>query len=202
MSHGTWIHKVSRAVVVRPLIRTRVTPNHLTTVRLATGLAAAAGLAIGTGPWPDIGAGLFVASMLFDRADGELARMTGQTSAAGHRYDLIADALSNAAVFIALGWGLSAAGTEPWPVLMGLVAGLSIAAVLGLVVHIEKVGGACSAELAGAAGFDPDDAMLAVPVAVWLGWSDTVLVAAAIGAPVFALFFLLRFRSDLFGAGT
>ena len=39
MSHNTWAHKVTDPVV-RILAKTAVTPNHLTTARLATGLAA------------------------------------------------------------------------------------------------------------------------------------------------------------------
>ena len=48
--------------------------------------------------------------------------------------------------------------------------------------------------LGSAAGFDPDDAMIAVPVALWLGWGEGLLVAAAIGAPAFALGFFVFFQ--------
>ena len=50
MSHDTWIHRCAR-VLVRPLVRTRVTPNHLTTVRLLTGLGSAAAFAAGDEAW-------------------------------------------------------------------------------------------------------------------------------------------------------
>mgnify|MGYP000734108244 CR=1 FL=1 len=45
MSHDTWIHRVARVTVVKPLIHTAVTPNQVTTARLLTGIAAAAALA-------------------------------------------------------------------------------------------------------------------------------------------------------------
>ncbi len=198
MSHNTWIHRIARVVVVRPLAGTAVTPNQVTAARLATGLAAAAMLAVGQAPWPDIAAGLFVVAMMLDRADGDLARLTGRTSPSGHTYDLVADATCNGLIFFALGVSPRADAFGPWAILMGALAGLAIVAILWMVVRIEESKGARAAELGGAAGFDPDDAMLVVPVAVWLGGSTILLAAAAVGAPLFALFFAWKFRAVLF----
>ncbi len=198
MSHDTWIHHVAR-VVVRPLARTAVTPNQLTTVRLATGIAAAGILAVGRDPWPDVGAGVFMLAMVLDRADGELARLTGKTSPFGHTYDLAADALCNALIFVALGVALRDGVYGYWAIPMGAAAGLAVAAILGMVVRIEKSEGARAAELGGIAKFDPDDAMLVVPIAVWLGGASILLAAAAVGAPLFAILFAWKFRAQLFG---
>lgn len=199
MSHNTWIHKISRLVIVRPLISLRlpVTPNQITSVRLATGLAAACAVALGDSPWGEWGAGLFVASVILDRADGDYARLSGQTSSNGHRYDLFADSLCNALLFVGLGWGLRDGDYGNWAAFIGLCAGVSVACILMLVVRIENREGERAAELGGIAGFDPDDAILVVPLAIWLGWSQPVLVAAAIGAPAFALLFLFVFRRRL-----
>ncbi len=49
MSHNTWIHRTVR-VAVRPLAAGPITPNQVTTLRLAVGLVAAAALATGTKP--------------------------------------------------------------------------------------------------------------------------------------------------------
>ena len=198
MSHNTWIHRVARAVVVRPLAKTPVTPNQVTTARLATGLAAAALLAVGQGSWPDIAAGLFVLAMVLDRADGDLARMTGRTSPGGHTYDLVADATCNGMIFFALGVSLRDGAFGAWAILMGAMAGLAVVAILWKVVRIEAANGARAAELGGAAGFDPDDAMLVVPLAIWFGGSTVLLAAASIGAPLFAAFFAWKFRAILF----
>ncbi|MBM3581515.1 MAG: CDP-alcohol phosphatidyltransferase family protein [Alphaproteobacteria bacterium] len=198
MSHDTWIHHVAR-VVVRPLAKTAVTPNQLTTVRLATGIAAAGTLAVGHDPWPDVAAGVFVLAMVLDRADGELARMTGKTSPFGHTYDLIADALCNALIFVALGAASRDSVYGYWAMPMGIAAGLAVAAILGMVVRVEKAAGARAAELGGFAKFDPDDAMLVVPLAIWLGGASILLVAAAVGAPLFAALFAWKFRRQLFG---
>ncbi len=198
MSHNTWIHRSVRAAV-RPLVATPVTPNHLTTLRLAIGIAAALALAHGDDLWRHVGAGLFLFAMVLDRADGELARQSGKSSPWGHTYDLVSDTLCNALAFFGLGVGLRAGDYGGWAPAMGLVAGLAIAAILWLVMTMEKHHGERAGELAGTAGFDPDDAMLVLPILVWLGLSDWLLIAAALGAPAFALFMFVLFRRRLGG---
>jgi phosphatidylglycerophosphate synthase len=198
MSHDTWIHRAAR-VVARPLARTSATPNQVTTLRLAAGLAAAAALAQGEADWRHWGAGLFVLGLFLDRLDGELARLGGNTSPWGHRYDLFSDGLSNALAFLGLGVGLRAGAFGAWAPAMGLVAGLAIAAILWLVVRMESLRGARAGELGTTAGFDPDDGLLAVPILVWLGLSDQLLVAACLGAPAFGIYMSYRFRGVLRG---
>ena len=201
MSHNTWFHKVARVAVVTPLAKTPVTPNHLTFVRLAAGLAAAGALAVGEETWRHWGAGLFVLSMLMDRADGDLARLTGRTSPWGHKLDLITDALCNTLIFVGLGIGLRGSEFGGWAIPMGLLAGGAVALILFLVLRIEALEGARAAEIGYVAGFDPDDAIIAVPVALWLGWAEGLLVAASIGAPAFAVFFVWLFWRKLKGQG-
>ncbi len=197
MSHNTWAHRIARTVIVKPLARTTVRPNQVTTLRLVVGLSAAACLAVGTPEWRLAGAALFVVSFLLDRADGDLARLTGQTSPGGHTYDLISDSVCNALTFVGLGLGLTSSPLGLWAVPMGLLAGGAVAAVLLLVMRIESMEGARAAELKGFAGFDPDDAILLVPLALAVDSAEGLLVAAAVGAPAFALFFLAVFRRKL-----
>ena len=110
MSHNTWIHRVVR-VAVRPLVATPITPNQLTTLRLLVGIAAAFAFAQPSQLWLDLGALIFLISFFLDRADGELARLSGRTSPGGHAYDLISDAFCNAVAFAALGIGLYRGGS-------------------------------------------------------------------------------------------
>lgn len=191
MSHNTWIHKGVRAVLVRPLARTRVTPNHLTGLRMATGVAAAACLAVGPDMWRWIGAGIFLVSLVLDRADGELARLTGKTTPWGHTYDLRADAVSNVVIFIGLGVGLRGGDFGPWAILMGTAAGVAVGLSMWLVIRMEQMGKLAVSDMGGANMFDPDDAMFVIPVALWFGWAEPLLVAALIGAPAFVLFVFL-----------
>ncbi|MEN8131194.1 MAG: CDP-alcohol phosphatidyltransferase family protein [Pseudomonadota bacterium] len=195
MSHNTWLHRLVRIGVI-PLVNTPVTPNQITTLRLLTGVACAALFALGPA-WHLYAALLFVVSMLLDRADGVLARITGKTTPWGHRYDLFSDGFSNALVFIGIGVGLRDSALGLWSIPMGFLAGLAVAMILWLVVKVERLEGQRAAELGNLAGFDPDDAMLVVPLAVILGWAKALLMAAAIGAPAFAIFMGLHFRSKL-----
>ncbi len=190
MSHNTWIHRFARVALVRPLAGTPVTPNHLTALRIVTGVGAAGALAAGE---MNAGAGLFVVSVVLDRADGDLARLTGKTSPWGHKFDLLSDALCNTLIFVGLGVGLAGSPLGLWAPVLGSLAGASVAAILWLVIRIEERQGARAAELGSAAGFDADDAILAVPAFIWLGWPVELLEAAALGAPAFALFFFWLF---------
>jgi len=172
-----------------------VTPNHLTTIRLISGLAAAFAFAEGTNSGNIAGAVLFLISMLFDRADGELARLSGKTSAFGHSYDLVTDSLCNSLLFVGIGFGL--ADQNPWAISLGFIAGSAVSAILWLVLRSEAKEGQHAAALGGNAGFDADDAIAVVPLTVAAGYGLPLLYAAAIGAPAFALYFFWRFRSNL-----
>jgi phosphatidylglycerophosphate synthase len=191
-------------VAVRPLVGTRVTPNQITTLRLAVGIAAAGALAVGETPWQHIGAGIFVVAMVLDRADGELARLGGKTTPWGHTYDLVADAFCDALILIGLGIGLRNGVYGVWAIPMGMVAGTSVATMFWLIMRMETVAGERAAEMGAFAGFDPDDAMLIIPITVWLGGSTPLLLAAAVGAPAFMVFFLwfLRRRAKKAGTGS
>ncbi len=199
ISHNTWIHKVARLTVTKPLMATgsRITPSQVTVVRMATGIAAAAAFAIGPSPWLDlpwwqIGAVLFILSMVLDRGDGDYARQSGQTSAAGHKFDLIADAVCNAIIFVGLGIGLRGGEWGMLAIPMGVLAGASVTFILWMVMRMESLAGARSAELGSFMGFDPDDAILVAPIMVLLGYQEALLVAATIGAPGFALLFAVQ----------
>ncbi|MBE7219093.1 MAG: CDP-alcohol phosphatidyltransferase family protein [Caulobacteraceae bacterium] len=185
MSHDTVIHRLVRPAVkaARPL---GVSPDQITVARLVTGVAAAALLAAGPGAWTAAGAGVFLVSALLDRADGELARQTGRFSAGGRRLDLWADAISTIAVFLGLGWGLLPALGWTAPTL-GVLAGLSVAAVFPL----SNRGGRSSPPLFASPQrtvvVDADDAMLLLPVLLWLGLGAPALVLAGTLTPIVAL---------------
>ncbi len=182
---------------MRPLANTAVTPNQLTAVRLLGGLAAGAAFAVGDPWWTNVAAALFVVSMFLDRADGELARLSGKTSAWGHKFDLVSDCLANAIAFIGIGIGLRDSALGLWAPVLGVIAGAAVAMVLWLVMRLEDGGGERAGELGGFAGADPDDAMIVVPIVMALGGAMPLLIAAAIGAPAFTMIFYFLFRRAL-----
>jgi len=189
VSQVTWIHRAARWCV-RPLVPTAITPNHITTVRLLTGFAAALAFAVGDRAWDITGGVLFVLSAFLDRADGELARISGKTSPLGHQYDLLSDAACNVAAFIAIGVGLLHGPLGFSALTLGIVAGAAIGATFWLVERMATAGG----ELRGAGGFDPDDALFIVGPAAWFDGLVPLLYAAAAAAPAFLAFALWRYR--------
>jgi len=90
MVGDSWTHKIAR-ICILPLVNSPITPNHLTTIRLITGVAACGLFAIGTTEWNLYGGFLWIVSTFLDRADGELARVGGKTSPWGHKYDYFSD---------------------------------------------------------------------------------------------------------------
>src|SRR5277367_2217827 len=100
-----WDARLARRLV-GPLSNSWVSPNHLTTVRLLVGLAAAAAFVPGAYVWSNVGAILLAVSNFLDHCDGELARISGKSSRGGHVYDLASDALVTIVAFIAIGVGV------------------------------------------------------------------------------------------------
>ena len=193
MSQATWIHRFVRPVV-RPLARAGVTPNQVTTVRLGLGLGAAGLAAWGNTATLQLGALVFLIAFLLDRVDGLLARETGKSSVFGHRYDLASDTICTALIFLGLGIGLRDGPLGWWSAVLGGIAGISVVTVLWLVLRREAAAGLRAGELRPLAGFDPDDAMILVPIGIWLQQSWPFLWAAAIGTPLFVVFFVWRLR--------
>lgn len=165
---------------------------------MLSGLGAAAVYGIGEANWDSVASGLFLLSLFLDRADGILARLTGKTSRFGHIYDMIADSACNALVFVGIGFGLRHGNLGGVAIPLGVIAGAAVLAVLLSVVRIEDQKGQGAAEIGKSFGFDPDDAMLLVPLAVLLGWNEGLILAASFGATAFAAIFILFHRRTLF----
>lgn len=183
MSHNTVIHKIVRPVV-RRVAGTGITPNHVTSLRLVTGLGAALLFAMGPAAMA-AGAGVFLLSMLLDRADGELARQTGQMSLWGYRYDLACDCIASVAAFVGIGIGLSA-GHGAAAMWLGALAGVGIG-ILFAELNIFGLVSVRGYDVARGVSVDPDDAMLFVPVLIWAGLAWPMLVVAAAVTPLAAI---------------
>ncbi|AOI62786.1 CDP-alcohol phosphatidyltransferase [Burkholderia territorii] len=183
----TWDARLARSLV-RPLIDTPVTPNHLTTLRLLIGVAGAWCLAQGGFGWSNAGAFLIVLSNFVDHTDGELARISGKSSKIGHFYDLAADALVTVALFVSMGVGIVAQGGQmaASPVLLGAVAGAAVALIFFLRMRIESIAGKAGTKQAFAGGFETEDVLYLLPIVTLVDGVQPFLLAASIGAPLFA----------------
>jgi phosphatidylglycerophosphate synthase len=182
MSGGSWTH-VLAARAVQPLIGTRVRPNHLTTMRLISGLAACAAFALGSRAGTVWGGAIWLVSAFLDRAAGELARNGGMTSAGGHCYDYYCDNLVNSVLFVAIGIGLRHAWLGDTALALGALAGGSLALLSWWSERLELLGPPGTRVMSSRWGFDPDDAFYLIAPFAWLGWLGPILMIAAVVIP-------------------
>jgi len=124
--------KISLAVT-RRLAGTPVTPNAMTLVCLALGLAAAACFASPSWPRQVAGGLLFLLHSILDGCDGELARLKFSESRLGGVLDFAADNVVHVAVFSAFAVAWSTAVGAPWPFALGGLAVVGTIAGAGFV---------------------------------------------------------------------
>jgi phosphatidylglycerophosphate synthase len=194
-----WDARLARWLVT-PLGDSWVTPNHLTTVRLAVGLGAAWAFTYGTYAWSNIAALLLILSNFLDHTDGELARVSGKSSRIGHVYDLVSDAVVTILLFIAIGVGVGlgeGAGLPVPPALMGALAGCAIALIFLLRMRIEDMLGKSGTRQAAIGGFETEDILYLLPLVTLCNGLTRFLVAAAIGAPIFAVWVIIDYCRTL-----
>jgi archaetidylinositol phosphate synthase len=177
----SWTHRLAR-LLVRPLVGSGVTPNHLTTLRLVTGVLALAALIPADGAWLWWAGWLWLASALLDRADGELARIGNMSTPGGHRYDYLVDNAVNSGFFVALGLGLRESAWGGVAVALGLWTGAALYLCGYWSEELERLEGSGRKAYSGAFGFDFDDTLYLLTPILWLGWRAQLLVGACLGA--------------------
>jgi len=180
-------------VLVRPLTRTGLTPNQMTTITLVLAVAGAVLIATSQAPHIHWGAGLFALARFLDHFDGELARQTGKTSRFGYFYDYVAGASSYAALFVGLGIAFHDGWLGGWSIVLGAVGAVSAFVSMLLNLNIDRQEGEGTANYPGLAGFELEDGIYLIAPIVWLGWAQPFLICAGIGAGVYALWTLRSF---------
>jgi archaetidylinositol phosphate synthase len=201
-----WDARLARRLIL-PLKDSRVTPNHLTSVRLGVGLAAAAAFIPGTYGLANLGALLLILSNFLDHTDGELARVSGKTSRIGHLYDLASDASVTILLFIAMGIG-ARSNSPAWPPMaagvLGLIAGSAIALIFLLRMRLEDMAGKSASRQPSLGGFETEDVLYLLPLVTVSNSELPFLVAAAAVAPLFAVWVAIDYRRALnrLGSGT
>ena len=185
MIGDSWTHKIAR-ICVLPLINTSISPNHITVIRLITGLLACAAFASKL----NILGGIFwLISTFLDRADGELARISGKSTEWGHKFDYYCDTFITALFFIAIGINLRDNLSGYWSISLGICAavGVIFTEVYAEIIDQKKQSTGEKA-YPGIMGFDFDDILYLFAPIVWLNWHLPFLIGASIGAPAFAIF--------------
>lgn len=200
MVGDSWTHKAAR-ICILPLVDTPVSPNHLTTARLLTGVAACAIFAVGDAEWDFWGGWIWLISAFLDRADGELARATGKTSPWGHRFDYVSDVAVTALFFVGAGIGLRHTWLGSAAILCGIAAAGGVIAAEILAEKIDRLNEDTGKKAyPGFAGFDFDDVLYLFAPVVWLGWQHPLVVGATLGAPAFALLTWYKLRRQTLSA--
>ncbi len=193
-----WDARLARRIVA-PLKEGPVTPNHVTTARLVLGLAGAAAFTCGTYGWSNLAALLYVVSNFLDHADGELARLSGQSTRIGHVYDLASDAAVTILLFLAMGVGVGAApgpglALPVPPAALGAIAGTAVALIFFLRMRIEELAGKVASRQGSFGGFETEDILYLLPVVTVCNAVTPYLIAASIGAPLFAVWVVIDYR--------
>ncbi len=192
--YQTYAHAFAR-IFVRPLLGTWVRPNHLTVLRLSSGLAACALLSVGTrttAVWSGI---LWVISCVLDRADGELARMGDLRSDSGKVLDFYSDMILDSFWFLGAGIGLRHSSLGAYAALLGVLACGSMLLVMWSSELLERLSapGVKAFDFKGVKRFHPDDMLFLLAPFTWLGWLVPILVASSICTPIFAVVITVRY---------
>jgi phosphatidylglycerophosphate synthase len=135
-SDGFMAKHVERPIslaISRFLAPTAVTPNQMTLISVAIGLAGAPFFLSTQAAWQTLGALLLLVHSILDGCDGELARLKFQESRWGGILDFWGDNVVHSVTFgcMAAGWALAEGGL--WPLLLGAVACLGTLASASLV---------------------------------------------------------------------
>jgi len=190
-------------VLVKPLVKSPVTPNQITITTLLIALGGAALLATGDQELQYWGAGLFIFSRFLDHFDGELARQKKMTSKLGYYLDYISGGLSYGALFVCMGVGFRDGYLGAWSIVLGVVA--MLAAVLSMFTNlgIDKASDDIDSESGeaigypGFAGFELEDGIYLLGPVTWLGYLEPFFIAAGVGAGMYFLWtcwLLIRIR--------
>lgn len=196
-SEGFMSRHVERRIslaITRRLAGTRVTPDAMTLVSLAVGLAGAPFFLSASPAWQLTGALLFLAHSILDGCDGELARLKFTESRRGAVLDFWGDNLVHVAVFVCIAVGWSLAIHAAWPLALGAVASASALAAAACVFRrtmldvMPGAGASATDRIAEAMGHR--DFIYVVVALAAFGRAHWFLVVASVGIPGFLLLLL------------
>jgi phosphatidylglycerophosphate synthase len=182
--------KISLAFT-RRLAVTRITPDVMTLVSLAIGLAGAPFFLSASPAYQLTGALLFLLHSILDGCDGELARLKFMESPHGAILDFWGDNVVHVAVFACMSVGLSFAQEATWPLALGAITVASVlAAAARESSHImqDTVGAGWKARLAEA--FSSRDFIYLIVAMSAIGKAHWFLIFASVGTPIFFLLLL------------
>ena len=179
--------------ITRRLVRTSITPNAMTAISAAVGLAAAPFFLSTEPAWQLSGALLFLTHSILDGCDGEIARLKFLQSRYGAVLDFWGDNLVHVAIFACIGLGESWASAALWPLgaaAMAIVGGLASAAVMFRRTVDDRASAGASPSGRVLDALSSRDFIYVVIALSAFGKAAWFLVATAIGTPAFLAFAL------------
>ncbi len=117
--------------------------------------------------------------------DGHLARMTGRSSSFGHWYDYLAGGGSYAALFAALGVGLSDGLLGQYAMPAGMFVGAVILLNMTLRMKMDRDYGSEAVGYPGAYGFELEDGIYLIGPITWFGGLEYFFPAGCAGVLCF-----------------
>jgi phosphatidylglycerophosphate synthase len=179
------LHRRLSRHVTRVAIALDVTPNAISVTSLLVGLLAAWCFWNATAPAALVGLVVYVAAVVLDHADGEVARLTLAESPLGEWLDILVDTVVHAALVVAMGvTAQTIAGGGAWlgvGAALGVVASAAVAKLWPVTAATDGIGGA----LAGLGSRDGFYAMLVLFIvarAVAPGTLPLLMVVVTLGA--------------------
>ena len=175
------------AVLVRPLINTPVTPNHITTLSLILGLAASALFAWGEGSAPLWAAALVTVARFIDHMDGELARQSGKASTIGAMYDSLTGTACYGTMFLGMGYAEWRNGASDWILLLAASAMLFIVINMLLQFRVETWSGTAPDPYPQIGRFEAEDGIYLILPIIWLTGTFGFFIAGTVGTLIFTI---------------
>lgn len=175
--------------ITRRLAGTRITPNAMTAVSLAIGLAGAPFFLSSVPAYQLTGALLFLVHSIVDGCDGELARLKFLESRFGASLDFWGDNLVHVAVFscMAVGWSLESGAR--WPLILGAVVVASTVAAATVAARratLAASGESTRSSLSRLADAVANrDFIYLVILLAAVGKANWFLLLAGVGTPIF-----------------
>ncbi|MBT5646748.1 MAG: CDP-alcohol phosphatidyltransferase family protein [Rhodospirillaceae bacterium] len=175
------------AILVRPLINTPVTPNHITTLSLILGLAASVLFAWGEGSAPLWAAGLVTIARFIDHMDGELARQSGKTSPIGAMYDSLTGTACYGTMFLGMGYAEWRNGAGDWALFLAGGAMVFIVINMMLQFRVETWTGVAPDPYPQIGRIEAEDGIYLILPIIWLTGTWGFFVAGTIGTLIFTI---------------
>ena len=187
-----WDQRIA-GLLVKPLVHTPITPNHLTTLSLLLSVSGALLFAGATPTAANWGAGLFMLGRFLDHFDGELARQSGKISRYGHIYDYVAGCVSYSVLFLALGVSLRNGLIGVWAIILGIVTAFITLIITLMAATLSSGSDKKTGDYPCFAGFELEDGIYLIGPIVWLGWVEPFFLLAALGTLLFGIWTGLRY---------